>query len=195
MSGRYFRSRRRPTRALSRSRPLVGRGRCRELLSPHGLFRIEDRFERLPLDRDRLDRAAGLRKRVGCDRCYCGAAVARFGLETLRVSRPSASCTPAARAPVRGRASSRARAHRASAAPPRAASLEAGYPPCSALRRGLAPVRPAAPRRGRPPSAAHRPLRQRIFLDHEPDLFEPALDLLLGADQSRQCRIASSIRG
>ena len=39
------------------------------------------------------------------------------------------------------------------------------------------------------------PLRQRVFLDDEPDLFEPALDFLLGANQSRQCRIASSIRG
>ena len=42
---------------------------------------------------------------------------------------------------------------------------------------------------------ALRPLLQRILLDDEPDLLEAALDLLLGADQSRQCRIASSILG
>src|SRR5262249_8954442 len=42
---------------------------------------------------------------------------------------------------------------------------------------------------------AGRPLRQRILLDDEPYLLEAALDLLLGADQPGQCRIASSIRG
>ena len=53
------------------------------------------------------------------------------------------------------------------------------------------PHRVAADDRQRPGG----PLRERILLDDEPDLFEPALDLLLGADQSRQCRIASSILG
>src|SRR5205807_1639577 len=40
-----------------------------------------------------------------------------------------------------------------------------------------------------------RPLVERILLDHDPLLGEPALDLLLGADQSRHVRIASSIFG
>ena len=39
------------------------------------------------------------------------------------------------------------------------------------------------------------PLVERILLDDEPDLFVPALDLFLGADQSRHVRIASSIFG
>ena len=39
------------------------------------------------------------------------------------------------------------------------------------------------------------PLLERILLDDEPDLLEAALDLLLGPDQSRHVRIASSIRG
>ena len=39
------------------------------------------------------------------------------------------------------------------------------------------------------------PLFERVFLDDEPDLLDAALDFLLGADQSRQCRIASSIFG
>ena len=39
------------------------------------------------------------------------------------------------------------------------------------------------------------PLLQRILLDDEPDLLVAALDLLLRADQPRQCRIASSIFG
>ena len=40
-----------------------------------------------------------------------------------------------------------------------------------------------------------RPLLERVLLDDEEDLLEPALDLLLGADQSRHVRIASSIFG
>ena len=39
------------------------------------------------------------------------------------------------------------------------------------------------------------PLLERVLLDDEPDLLEAALDLLLGADQSRHVRIASSIFG
>ena len=39
------------------------------------------------------------------------------------------------------------------------------------------------------------PLLERILLDDEPHLLEAALDLLLGADQSRHVRIASSIFG
>ena len=39
------------------------------------------------------------------------------------------------------------------------------------------------------------PLLQRVLLDDEPDLLEPAFDFLLGADQSRHVRIASSIFG
>src|SRR5205085_4048936 len=42
---------------------------------------------------------------------------------------------------------------------------------------------------------ACRPLVERILLDHDPLLGEPALDLFLGADQSRHVRIASSIFG
>ena len=42
---------------------------------------------------------------------------------------------------------------------------------------------------------ALRPLLERILLDDEPHLLEAALDLLLGADQPRQFRIASSILG
>ncbi len=39
------------------------------------------------------------------------------------------------------------------------------------------------------------PLLERILLDDEPDLLEAAFDFLLGADQSRHVRIASSIFG
>ena len=39
------------------------------------------------------------------------------------------------------------------------------------------------------------PLVERVLLDDEPDLLVPALDLFLGADQSRHVRIASSIFG
>ena len=39
------------------------------------------------------------------------------------------------------------------------------------------------------------PLLERVLVDDEPDLLVPALDLFLGADQSRHVRIASSIFG
>src|SRR5437899_5312148 len=59
------------------------------------------------------------------------------------------------------------------------------------------PLEPVDPRGGLPDDLARagRPLLQRVFLDDEPDLFEPAFDFLLGADQSRHVRIASSIFG
>ena len=44
-------------------------------------------------------------------------------------------------------------------------------------------------------AGALRPLLERILLDDEPDLLEPAFDLFLGADQPRQLRSASSIFG
>ena len=47
----------------------------------------------------------------------------------------------------------------------------------------------------RPSCAPGGPLLERVLLDDEPDLLVPALDLLLGADQSRHVRIASSIFG
>ena len=50
----------------------------------------------------------------------------------------------------------------------------------------------------RPPDGfqrARRPGIQGVLFDHDPLLGEPALDLLLGADQSRQVWIASSILG
>src|SRR6266478_8811373 len=59
------------------------------------------------------------------------------------------------------------------------------------------PLRRVLPH-GRPADDGLRPrgpLLQRILLDDEPHLLEAALDLLLGADQSRHVRIASSIRG
>src|SRR4029077_12299147 len=59
-----------------------------------------------------------------------------------------------------------------------------------ALRAVLARCGPAD-HRERP----FRPLLERILLDDDPDLLEPALDLLLGADQPCQLRIASSILG
>ena len=40
-----------------------------------------------------------------------------------------------------------------------------------------------------------RPLLERVLVDDEPDLLVAALDLFLGADQSRHVRIASSIFG
>ena len=39
------------------------------------------------------------------------------------------------------------------------------------------------------------PLLERVLLDDDPDLLASALDLLLGADQPRHVRIASSIFG
>jgi hypothetical protein len=71
--------------------------------------------------------------------------------------------------------------------------LEIGGEACLAAN----PLRPVLPE-SRPADdveRAFRPLLQRILLDDEPDLLEAALDLLLGADQPRQCRIASSILG
>ena len=58
-------------------------------------------------------------------------------------------------------------------------------------------LEPVLPRR-RPADdveRAVRPLVERIFLDDEPDLLEASFDFLLGADQSRHVRMASSIFG
>jgi hypothetical protein len=159
-------------------------------------FRVENRFEGFPLDLDRLDGAAGLRKRVGRNRRDCGAAVARFGLETLRVTRAERVVHP--RQPERRRkvdlrharvriwrAQHRCMKHPGELDVRRVSRFAADALPC------VLPHRIVADHRQRPIG----PLHERIFLDNEPDLLEPALDLLLGADQSRQCRIASSIRG
>jgi hypothetical protein len=64
--------------------------------------------------------------------------------------------------------------------------------------RGAGRALDAVDTRGRLPhdrARPGRPLVERVLVDHDPLLGEPALDLLLGADQSRQLRIASSIFG
>ena len=92
----------------------------------------------------------------------------------------------------RGRARARVRAadHRGVQQP--------GQPEVAGVERLAARPREAVRARRRPADDVERPLApllERVLVDDEEDLLEPPLDLLLGPDQSRHVRIASSIFG
>ena len=176
--------------------PFVARRLGREQVALHGLLGVEHDLQLLPLDLDRLHRAPRLGERVGGDRGDSHAGIACLLLEPLGLAR--AERRAHSRQPERGRqvdslharvrvggAQHRRLEHSGQLDVGREAGLAA-----DALR-PILPCRVATDDRLRPLG----PLAQRILLDDEPQLLEAALDFLLGTDQSRQCRIASSIRG
>jgi hypothetical protein len=160
------------------------------------LLRIEDELELLPLDLDRVQSGPRLSERVGRDRRHGRTDEPCLLLEAGRLPRPD-HCAHARQFErrrdvdpshpcmrVRG-AQERGLEHAGQAEIGGVAGLAA-----HALGSVLA-CRRTADDRLRP----GRPLLERVLFDDEPHLLEPALDLLLGADQSRHVRIASSIFG
>ena len=196
---------------LRRERPLdhgVGLGEPRRevaaLVGAHvdqlpgcdGLVGIEPRLELLPLDLDERGGGARLAQRVGADGGNSRALVVALVRESLALAR-------ADRAPDSGSAERRpeldagrtrmgvraAHDHRVQHPGKLHVGGEehlAAHPAEAVLAWSGAPDHVAG---------AGRPLLERILVDDEPDLLEAALDLLLGADQSRHVRIASSIFG
>ena len=174
----------------------LARAGVEQLTAGHGLVRVEQGIEDLPIDVDQRDRVARLLDRVGADRGdRCAFVVALLG-ERDRVA--GADRSAYARGGEGGgevdprdagtgvrRAQNRGVQHPGQLDVGRVGGLAARAPEAVDARRRAADdlERPG------------RPLRERVLFDDEPDLFEAALDLLFGADQSRHVRIASSIFG
>ncbi len=175
---------------------LVPARRDQQLLAPNRLVGVEDGLQDVPVDVDQRDRVAGGVKGVRRDRCYCHPGVARLVDEHVQVVRPdrgphTGGCERAgqvdalhARVRVRG-AEDRRVQHPGQLDVCRVASLAARALGARDPRRGAADDF----------AGPGRPLVERVLLDHEPHVLVAALDLLLGLDQSRQERIASSILG
>ena len=170
--------------------------RAEQRALPHGLVGVEQRLEHLELAHDRAQRGARVGERVGADRRDRRSLVGAVGGQLLDVARPDRRVD--ARERERGR---EVDARDPSARVRRAQDGRVQHPRLREVRRvdrlpgrALAAVDAngvAADDLERP----GRPLVERVLLDDEPDLLVPALDLLLGADQSCHVRIASSIFG
>ena len=161
-----------------------------------GRVRIEHDLELLPVDLDRLDRRARLGEAVGGDSGDGRAREARFLLKPVRLA--GADRSPHARERERRREVDpphlRVRVGRAeNGRLEHPGQLEVGR-----VARLAAHAFVAVLTRRRPPDHRERPggpLLERILLDDDPHLLEAPFDLLLGADQPCQLRIASSIFG
>ena len=175
---------------------LVAAGLLDQLAARDRLVRVEQRLELLPLDLDQPHGLASLRQRVRRDRSHGVTRVAGLVGEDVRVSGADHRPDPQGgarglevelpHAGVReGTAQHRGVEHAGEPHVGGVAGLAAG-----ALRAVLPRSRPAddLPR-------PRRPLLELVLLDDHPGLLVAALDLLLGLDQSRHVRIASSIRG
>ena len=176
--------------------PLVARGLVDQGAAPHGLVGIEERLDDVPLDVEKLERGTCLREGVRRDRGHGRARIPRFAREGVAVVRPERR--PDTRGgegrrqveaahPGRGvRASQDGRVeHAGELDVRRVASFSTG------AREACHPLGGATDRLARPGG----PLLEVVLLDHDPLLGVAALDFLLGADQPRQERIASSIFG
>jgi hypothetical protein len=176
--------------------PLVVRGLVDQGAAPDGLVGIEERLDHVPLDVEELERGARLRERVRRDGDYGRARIPRLVREGIAGGRaerrPDAwggQCGRQVEAPHAGR-SVRASEdggveHAGELDVRRIASFPAGAgEACHPL--GRTADRVAGP---------GGPLLEVVLLDHDPLLGVAPLDFLLGADQPRQERIASSIFG
>jgi hypothetical protein len=175
---------------------LVALGLVVELSPANGFVRIEQRLELLPLHVDELDRGLRLLEGVGCDGRDESALKAGLAREHIEVVRPEHSADPGRfRRPgevdlldARVRVWAAERRH---VQHPR--KLDVRRVPRLA---GRALV--AVDFRGRAADHLARacgPRRDRVFFDHDPLFRVVAFDFLLGTDQSRHVRIASSILG
>ncbi len=175
----------------------LGASRATEERPPgDGLVGVEQRLELLPVDRDQPKCRLGLLERVGTDGCDGLALV----LGRVGEHRDLARADPG---PHAGRVERRREVDPCHAGARVGASQDRGVEHPRKLQIGrverlaAGPAECVGPGRRLPDDLAgpRRPLLERILLDDEEDLLEPALDLLLGADQSRHVRIASSIFG
>jgi hypothetical protein len=167
-----------------------------ELAASDRLVRVEQRLELLPLDLDQLQRLARLPGGVRGDGGDRLTRVRRLVREHVDLAGTD-DCAHA------GCRASRLEVD----------LLDAGARVRAAEHRGVQhPVQPDVGGVRRQPAGALEPVLARsvtaddlerplgplvehVLLDHDPGLLVPALDLLLGLDQSRQVRIASSILG
>ena len=160
------------------------------------LVGIEQRFQHLPLDVDQGERLARLAEAVGADRRNRSALVGAVRRELRRVS--GADRAAHARRRERGR---EIQAPGASVRIWRAQHRgveHAGEVDVGRVARLAACAGEPVVARVRPPDDVARaggPLLERVLVHDEPDLLAPTFDFLLGADQPRHVRIASSIFG
>ena len=170
--------------------------RAVERASGDGFVGVEQRLELLPLDRDQAKCRACLVERIGAEGCDRLALVGRLVCEHRDVA-------GADRRPHAGRLERRGEVDPLHPGPSVRASEHGGveHPGQRDVGREkrlstCAGEAVDTSRRAADDLAGPgRPLLERVLLDDEEDLLEPALHLLLGADQSRHVRIASSIFG
>jgi hypothetical protein len=175
---------------------LVATGLLDELLARDRLLRVEQRFELLPLDLDQLQRLARLPRRVRRDRRHRLTRVRRLVGEHVHVAGTDDGVDAGRRArrleveALHARARVRAAQHRRVQHPVEPHVGRVGGEPAGPLQAVLLRclVADDLERPG-------RPLVEDVLLDDHPGLLVAALDLLLGLDQSRHVRTASSILG
>ncbi len=176
--------------------PLVVRGLVDQGAASYGLVGIEERLDDVPLDVDELEGGARLRERVRCNGGHCRTRIARFAGEGVAVVRTERR--PDARGGQCRRQVEAAHAGRGVRASQDGSVEHAGELDVRRIASFAAGAREARHPLGR---AAHRlagpggPLLEVVLLDDDPLLGVAALDFLLGPDQPRQERIASSIFG
>ena len=167
-----------------------------ERAAPDGLVRVEQRLEHLPLHVDQVDRGARLAHRLGRDRRDGVALEDGVPVDAVDLAGPddgeharrggglrqvdAADPSVCVRAAEERGLEQAGQADVAGVARLAAGLLVAVDPGCVAAD---------------DVAGAGRPLVERVLLDERPDLLVAALDLLLGADQPRHDRIASSMRG
>ena len=176
--------------------PLVVRRLVDQRAASYRLIRIEDRLHDFPLDVDELECGAGLRERVRRDRRDGRARIpglARQDVAVVRAERRADARRGECRRQVEAKHVRRSVR----------ASEDGGVEHAGKLDvRGVASLAAGAGGAGHPLGGpAHRvarpggPLLELVLLDHDPLLGVAPLDFLLGPDQPRQERIASSIFG
>ena len=167
-----------------------------ERLLPDSLVGVEQRLEHVPLNRDPLDSRLRLAEGIRRNRSDCVADIGRLVGELVEVGwadRRTHARRVARKLEVDGndtRARVRATEYRRVQHPGQlhVGRIErlAAYPHRPVYTRHL-----LAHRRER----SRRPLVERILVDHDPDFLVAPFDFLLGADQSCQVLMASSIFG
>ncbi len=166
------------------------------LVGGDGLVGVEPRLELLPVDLDQLDGGPRLAERVGADRRDGGTLVVALGGDPRAVVRPDRAAH-SRRGECRRQVDPRRPGFRERAAQNRGMQRPGKLQVGRIERLAACPAEAVGACRRAPDhlARARGPLLERVLLDDEPDLLEPPLDLLLGADQSRHVRIASSILG